>query len=457
MNGPLPFPADVEDEVELVVADLGVARAFWAGVPAARLLARVRVNRDGADLVGGSRQDSTWDALVMRLLARAPASLERVKRAVARHTRAASDEGPLPSGSGVLAGDAEIAALVHALLSASDADASAAEGAAEGVAIDEPVREACAELDARLGAERGDRRPAAFEACVRLAALGAAQPAKLGATLEALDILAGGAARALVASASPLYPWGDDEVRVGDRRACLLERADLERVVLGPENATRAVAARVPASSRRIAQDVSQLLTRRGALLVFVTFVTAPGADAELADAKPLPPSSWLPSDFGSHDAAQRLAAALERGATTIPRARAVVARGGDPALDAIGKEMLDVGAHPFSSAVFAEILAKAGRERDVVRLVGYFAIAPDPSSAAQALAMCEAPDVPTVLRAWLESMLPTDGGAAAAGEDPAAPGSRLASCAAALRPFPHLYAAVRPLLARVSDPPPSR
>jgi len=74
-----------------------------------------------------------------------------------------------------------------------------------------------------------------------------------------------------------------------------------------------------------------------------------------------------------------------------------VVARGGEPALDALGAEMLRVAAHPFASAAFAEVLAKSGRPRDVIRLVTYFAIGPDPAAGARALASCSAPELPTV------------------------------------------------------------
>jgi len=157
-----------------------------------------------------------------------------------------------------------------------------------------------------------------------------------------------------------------------------------------------------------------------------------------------VPPSSWLPSDLGSLEAATRLAGALERGATTAPRVRAVILRGGDAALDAIGAAMLNVEAHPFASAVFADILGRASRERDVVRLVSYFAIAPDVASAAHALAVCTAPEVPAVLRAWLESIVPADG--------PSAAGAELTRYVAALAPYPHLLAAVKPLLDRPSD-----
>jgi hypothetical protein len=113
---------------------------------------------------------------------------------------------------------------------------------------------------------------------------------------------------------------------------------------------------------------------------------------------------------------------------------------------------MLDVSAHPYASAVFAETLAAASRDRDVVRLVTYFAIAPDPTSAAHALSACRAAEVPTVLRAYLESMLPADGGLTPVGDGG---GARIAACITALRPYPHLFRAVQPLLSRISDLPP--
>jgi hypothetical protein len=444
-----------EDEAELVVLDLGVARAFWEGVPAARLLARMRLHRDEHDLVapasratGLDLDQSTWDTLQARLLARAPAALEGVKRAIARHQRAASDEGPLG------ATDAVIAALVHALVSASDPDASPAEGAAEALPPDESVARACGQLDERLGSPGADRRAAPFEACLRLATAATAPAMPLVALRRALDAIA--ATRpAIVGSAASLYPWGgeDREVPIADRRACLLERADLERALLRPERELSQAIARAEAKLpgvpvTKIAEDAAHALGRRGALLLFL--VPSPRS---VRDAPVVPPSSWLPSDFGADGAASLVAGALERGATTVPRVRSIVARGGEPALDAIGREMLEVGAHPFASAVFAEMLAQASRERDVVRLVTYFAIAPDPVHAARALSLSTAREVPTVLRAWLESMLPTDGGVAPPpGSNPEmSPAARLASCLAALEPYPDLHAAVRPLLSRLS------
>lgn len=431
MSGVLPFAATGDHELELAVVDLRVARALWEGVPSARLLARIRLDRDERDLVdlgqrtaGLELASSTWDRLMARLLAAAPAAFDRVKRAVARHGRAASDEGPLS------AHDPAIAALVHVLLSAteSDGDSSPAEGAAERVTVDDSVMRACGSLDERLGAASADRRAAAFEACLHMATLGTGGSTTL-ATLGALG------ARAV--SATPLYPWGDDEVPVGDRHALLLDRAEVEPA---------------PALTR----EMTALAPHHGALVAFITL--APRSSHE---PQAVPPSSWLPADFGSLDSAMRLASALERGATTAPRARSVILRGGDPALDAIGAEMLNVGAHPFASAVFADILGRASRERDVVRLVSYFAIAPDVASAAHALATSNRREVPMVLRAWLESILPADGTNA----PPAEPGSdpdlsasaRLMRCVAALAPYPHLHAAVKPLLQRASELPPSR
>jgi len=401
VDGQLLFGAGDDTELELAIVDLRVARALWEGVPTARLLARIRLDRDEHDLVGivdrASGLDlasSTWDKLMARLLGQAPAAHERVKRAVARHGRAASDEGPM------VANDSSIAALVHVLLSATetDGDSSPAEGAADRAALDGAVLRACGQLDERLGAAGADRRAAAFEACLHLATIATGGGPSL-ATLVACG--------PAIASAAPLYPWGDEEVPIADRRARLLDRPAAER-------------------APSLVRELAVLGAHHGALVTFVRL-----EPRSTHEPQPVPPSSWLPSDLGSVEAASRLAAALERGATTAPRARSVILRGGDPALDAIGAEMLDAAAHPFASAVFADILGRASRERDVVRLVSYFAIAPDVATAAHALATSTAPEVPSMLRAWLESILPAD----------------VPRCVAALAPYPHLYAAVKPLL----------
>jgi hypothetical protein len=397
----LPIGADDDTELELALVDLRVARAVWEGVPTARLLARIRLDRDERDLVDigdrASGQDlasSTWDKLMARLLGPSQAAHDRVRRAVARHGRAASDEGPLA------ANDPAIAALVHVLLSATetDGDSSPAEGVAARVELDAAVVRACGRLDDRLATPGADRRAAAFEACLHVATLASGGAPALAA-LEACG-------PAIAATAS-LYPWGDAEVPVAERRAVLLDRG---------------VALAAPSLGR----DVAALGAHQGELVAFVRM-----EPRSMNEPHVVPPSSWFPADFGSLEAASRLAGSLERGATTAPRARSVILRGGDAALDAIGAEMLNAAAHPFASAVFADILGRASRERDVVRLVSYFAIAPDVATAAHALATSTAPDVPSVLRAWLASILPAD----------------LSRCVAALAPYPHLHAAVKPLL----------
>ena len=470
----LPFVATGEDEVELTVVDLGLARALWEGVPSARLLARIRLHRDERDLVdvdqrasGIDFDDASWDLIVARLLAAAPASLDRLKRDVARHARAASDEGPLA------AGDSAIAALVHAHLSSTDADASTAEGANEALTVEQPVANACARFDERLGRTSGDRRGVYFEACLELAKRGAAPAWPLDALRAALggmaavqdaDIHDSGGYPKLDAlpdtikpHPAPLYPWGDEgEVPVAERRACLVDRPSVERVLLHPERDLAATIAR--ASTRypalpiaKIVADVSSCLPKHGAMLLVAT--REPRSQRE---APRLPPASWAPADLDETQTALTLASALERGSLTAPRARSLLVRGGDSALDAMGKEMLNVAAHPFASAVFAELLAPFARERDVVRLVTYFAIAPDPRAAARALSLCNAREVvSTVLRAWLETMLPADGALAAPGSDPETSASaRVASCIEALRPYPSLYEVVEPLLSRLSEHP---
>ena len=418
LDGALPFAATDNHAIALSIVDLRVAQAFWEGVPSARLLARARLHRDECDLVdvgerasGIELASSTWDDLMARLASDSPAALDRVKRAISRHGRAASDEGPL------VASDASIAALVHVLLSAaeSDGDSSPAEGVARHGAVDAAVQRACGRLDDRFAASRAaDPRAPAFEACLHLATLGTATTTT---SLAALRSLGKGA----LASA-PLYPRGDEDVPVADRRALALDRA-------------------VAAASVTMARELLPLVSHHGALIAFVTL-----EPRSLLEPQAPPPSSWLPGDFASPDAATRLASALERGATTAPRARSVILRGGEPALDAISAEMLAVAAHPFASAVFADILGRASRERDVVRLVSYFAIAPDLASAAHALASSSAPEVPTMLRAWLESIAP---------EKDSLGRSRVEICGAALAPYPHLHDAVKPVLARLATEPP--
>jgi hypothetical protein len=470
----LPFCPTDDDEVELTVVDLGVARAFWEGVPTARLLARIRLHRDERDLIdldqrasGIDFDESSWDIIIARLLAAAPASLERLKRAVARHARAASDEGPLA------AGDTAIASLVHAHLSASDVDASAAEAVIENAAREESVARACARYDERLGRHSSARRAAYFEACLELTKRGSAPAWPLGALRSSVSVLSAVLDAALhdsggypaldtlpdtvTASPTALYPLDEDgEITAADRRICLLDRAKLERALLLPPRdlstlVDRAASHYGQAVIGKLVADVAACTTKHGALVLVAT--REPRSHHE---APAIPPASWAPVDHDATQTAATLAAALERGAITGPRARSLLIRGGDPALDAVGKEMLNVAAHPFASAVFAELLAPFARERDVVRLVTYFAIAPDPRVAAHALDLCNAREVvSSVLKAWLETMLPADGAVAEPGTNPqTSVSARVALCIDALRPYPALFQVVKPLLSRLSEAP---
>lgn len=437
MPAALPFIAIGEDEVELTVVDLGVARALWEGVPIGRLLARIRLFRDERDLVeesdraSGAELNASWDVLIARLLASSPHSLDRVKRAIARHARAASDEGA------TRASDPAVAALVYALLSAGDADASCAEGAAEAGVVDESVVQACSRFDDRFARAKGFRA-VAFEACLELAKI-ASVPAWPLSTYE--SVVPG-----MCAAPGQLYPWmGEDEIDPSERRAVMVDRVPMETALIAP--------IRSSTMNARLMMEASEALTKHGAMLLIAT--REPRSSRAVAVS--LPPNSWQPPGPGEAFNAATLADALERGSLTAPRARVVLNHGGDQALDAIGKEMLEVSAHPFASAIFAEILAPVARERDVVRLVSYFAIAPDPSAAAHALDLCANREVVgTVLRTWLETMLPTDGVVLEPGADPdTSTGARVASCIAALKPYPALYQCVRPLLRRLSEAPP--
>jgi hypothetical protein len=94
---------------------------------------------------------------------------------------------------------------------------------------------------------------------------------------------------------------------------------------------------------------------------------------------------------------------------------------------------------------VFAEVFSHSDRPRDVLRLVTYFAIAPDPVRAARALSGCKAAELPRVLGAWLDGMLPADGQ-----DGPESSAARVTACIASLKPYPSLYGAVRPLLTRL-------
>src|ERR1700729_3594925 len=85
------------DSVDLLASEASTARALFDGVPAARLLARVRAGRDERDLIVKDTQSQpsfTYDAIVANVC-RLPATVARVRSAVARQARAASIEGSL--------------------------------------------------------------------------------------------------------------------------------------------------------------------------------------------------------------------------------------------------------------------------------------------------------------------------------------------------------------------------
>ncbi len=448
------------DHVELLVADASLARAFYAGIPTARLLARLRLASDEADLdeAPSRPSSSTWDRLTARLVSVAgEATLDRVRRATARHARAASDEGPLHAGEPVAA------ALMLALAASNDADTSLAEAFAGG---DVPLElaGACAAYDPRLLSR--DRRGPLFEACVRLAAVGSIGPWPGDRVREASARLreADGGVLLLRRSSASLLPLDlEPEVPRSARRMTLLERGELDAFVARDPRDLAAAIARIELGRPppdgiyldQLVADLARLLAHRGALVFAAVDPQLPEEEQAPSRLPSVRPVSWIPSSWATPDAAAALARALEGGATTLPRVRGVISRGGDPALDAVGAEMLKVGEHPFASAAFADVLARTGRPRDVMRLVTYFAVAPDPADAAAALGQCTAPELPGVLHAWMTSMLPNDGALAPHGDDPdTSSAARLSACLAALRPYPHLFDAVRGLLTRLTAAP---
>ena len=452
------------DRAEWLVADVSLARALFSGVPVARLLARTRLASDEADMSSAplaAEPYSRWDALMKGLLGRNPSTLERTKRQIARHARAASDEGPLPAAFGVMA------LLAYASAASTDPDVSMAEAFASpeaGAQLDPQVVAAVAEYEPRLLLRLSDPRAALFEACVRLTARASAGPWPIERLADAARQLASSEAKlALVRrSDEPLYPRDvETEIRSADRRMVRLARAELDALVTRDPRELAAIVARTPSDGARDAHldsliaDLARLLAHPGALLLAAPMLE-PEGQSEIMGAPSSRTPSWLPSDWSSGEACAAMADAFERGTTTQPRMRAAVERGGEPALDAIGAEMLRVGAHPFASSAFAEILARSGRTRDIIRLVTYFAVAPDPAPAARVLSLCASADLPGMLTAWLEAMLPHDGALAPHGADPlTSSGARLMTCIASLAPYPHLYRAVRPLLRRVSEAPP--
>ena len=175
----------------------------------------------------------------------------------------------------------------------------------------------------------------------------------------------------------------------------LLERAELDALLARNPRELAAIVARAedapsstPSSRDKrgldtLLADLGKLLATAGDLVLAIPPVE-PLRDDEVAGAPPsskAPSSlpSWIPTDWTSAEVGATIADAFERGTMTFPRCAPPSPAEATLALDAIGAEMFRVAEHPFASAAFAELLARSGRARDVIRLVTYFAVAPDP------------------------------------------------------------------------------
>jgi hypothetical protein len=428
--------------VEFRVVDASLARALYHGIPAARLLARSR------PVAGDADARATWDARMRALLG---PSYDRVEKAMARHARVALDEGLLTANEGT------VAVLAWAVACAPENDASLAElapAAGEPSSCDESVLAACAAYDERLAHPAADKRAPAFEACIRLATRASLGPLPwervraISTQLERSEI----GVRLLGERPASIFPRRvDDEITASDRRMAAVDRGPLDALVAKDPRQLAATIVRMDpraeGASVQLATflaDLARMLVHEGTMVVALSTPEPQEEDAH--DDAP----AWFPTEW-TRATATVLADAIERGVVTFPRVRAAAVRGGEAALDAIGAEMLDVVGHASASAAFAEILSRSGRPRDVLRLVAYFAIAPDPALAARALATCWAAELPRVLSAWLNAMLPQDGD-----EAPESSAARVTACIASLKPYPELYRAVRPLLSRLDLEPAS-
>ncbi|HXX70139.1 MAG TPA: hypothetical protein VEK07_23370 [Polyangiaceae bacterium] len=442
-----PQPSS-QDCVELLVVDESLANALYRGIPAARLLARVRLSMDRSDA-------SLWSRSLDSLLCKGSRDHEHVTRAVARHTRVALNEGPLTADQATLAVLTWAVACDHGKLGH---DASLAEiappSAGERTCLPETLS-ACALRDERLAGPKVDKRAPAFEACVRLSTRGALDAvgwARLHAVATHLERAELGA-RFFACSETSIFPRGvDDEISPTDRRLVVIERKPLDSLVATDPRRFGAAVWRTETTAGSTATnlaaflaDLARLLAHDGTLVAAPLPASTLGADRETTVRSP---ASSAPPEWNQTTAAT-WTDALQRGATTTTQVEAAVSRGGELALDAIGAEMLNVAAHPFASGVCAEILARSARPRDVVRLVTYFAIAPDPEPAARALGACAATELPRMLEAWFQTLLP-QGAETAAGSG--ATGAHLVACLASLRPYPELYHVVSALLPRSSS-----
>ncbi|WP_394826977.1 hypothetical protein [Pendulispora albinea] len=444
-----------EHHVELLVADVSLARALFEGVPAARLLSRVQLARDESD-------QAAWDAWLARTISGGE-DLERLQRAIARHARQALDEGPIE------AENTTVAALLFGFFSNESDDASLAETFGRKIrGPREHLVRACAFYDGRL-ATGGDVRVPMLEACIRLATVASAGPWSHDRMLDAASqVAATELGIQWKAAEQCLFPV-DFHAGPEHARMVRLDRTSLDPLVARDPRELAGAIARAerspsgpdsPRSRVRLdtfLADLSSLLQHRGALVLAVPVID-PEVDPPVPSSPPSDRPSNIPLDWSQPSLAESIAESIEAGQTSLARLRNLVGRGGEPALDAIGAEMLRATHHPVANVMFAEILARSGRPRDVIRLVTHFAIASDPPVAARALSVCSAPELPSVLRAWLEAMLPTDGAVAPIGPDPhTSSAARLTACVASLEPYPHLYQAVKTLLLRVSDRPPPR
>jgi hypothetical protein len=463
----------VGDQVDLRVVDASLASALFQGIPAARLLAHAklaRAERDRAERErearerpkrerGNGTDEGGWEALMTKLLGAGTKIHERVRRAIARHERVAVDERPPKTPS-----DATVAVLVWAVACDPENDSSLAEiapRAGDPSTCDADVELACAAFDDRLAMPQADKRAPAFEACVRLATRATLAPMP-SSRFRAISVQLASAEiglRLLVGAATSIFPRRDDDmIPPADRRMTVLDRSALEELLARDPRGLGAAVWRIEHADgggnvqlATFLADVGRLLRQEGTVIATVAPPDRP-EDAPAARA-PEDTLSWAPpgADTGwTPSTAAALADALESGAMTPGRARATIARGGEAATDAIGAEMLRVGDHSLASSVFAEILARTARPRDILRLVTYFAMAPDPAPAARALGACEDSELPRVLKAWLEAMMPSERGEredSEAAEDPSA--ARVAACIASLEPYPRLYRAVSDLVAR--------
>jgi hypothetical protein len=434
------------DRIEFLVVDSSLARAFFHGIPAARLLARA------AHMTAAGAAGDGHEALLRTLLRPDSTLFDAVRRAVARHARVAQGEGALQ------ASESTIAVLVWAIASAPDADASLSEiapPAGEPSRCDPEVLRACARYDDRVASREADKRAPAFEACVRLAATSSLGPRpaqrvrRIAAQLERSEI----GVRIFGDPPASIFPRRvDDEIAPSDRRMAALNRVPLDVLAaMDPRELGSAIGRMHPAERGAGAEvatfvaDLAKLLANDGTVVAAICRPDPTEIDDGPPSEIPGSTASWVPAEW-IPATALAMAHAVEAGKTTPARARTAIARGGDAALDAVGAEMLDVAVHPVASAVFAEILSCSDRPRDVLRLVTYFAIAPDPVRAARALSGCTAAELPRVLGAWLDGMLPADGQ-----DGPESSAARITACIASLKPYPHLYGAVRPLLTRLA------